>query len=277
VTPGDLVQAALLFSILAFPMRVFGFFLQEMPRAVVSIDRIDAVTASPDAPAAIGGPALPLPDGDVGLALRDVSFAYDGDPVLSDVTFEVQPGEIVAIVGPTGSGKSTLTNLLVRLVEPTAGEIEVSGVPAQRVDPDELRAAVSVVFQESFLFATTLRENVSLDDLPEEQVDDAAEIARVTRFVEHLPHGWTTTVGERGVTLSGGQRQRVALARALVSEASILVLDEPTAHVDPETAELLVADVLSAADERSVLLITHRPEGLELVDEVVRLAPARAS
>jgi ATP-binding cassette, subfamily B, bacterial len=274
VTPGDLVQAALLFSILAFPMRVFGFFLQEMPRAVVSIDRIDHVTDTPDAPRTIGGPPLDLPGGDVGIELRDVTFAYEDEPVLADVSFDVRPGEILAIVGPTGSGKSTLTNLMVRLVEPTSGRIEINGIPADRLDPDELRAAVSVVFQESFLFATTLRENIALDDLPPAQVDDAADIARVTRFVEHLPQGWTTTVGERGVTLSGGQRQRVALARALARRPKVLILDDATSAVDP----VIEAQILGGLRQRggmTLVIVAHRLSTIKLADRVVYLEAGR--
>jgi ABC-type multidrug transport system fused ATPase/permease subunit len=274
VTAGDLVQAALLFSILAFPMRVFGYFLQEMPRAVVSIDRIDAVTSTPDAPRVIGGDAVVIPDGPLGLEVSDLSFAYDGESVLEDVAFDVRPGEILAVVGPTGSGKSTLVSLLVRLMEPTAGEVRVGGVPAQRVDPDELRAAVSLVFQESFLFASTLRENVALDDRPDEHVDEAASTAMVTRFVEHLPQGWTTTVGERGVTLSGGQRQRVALARALARRPRVLILDDATSAVDP-VIEARILEGLRRRDGMTLVIVAHRLSTIRLADRVVYLEGGR--
>jgi len=206
-------------------------------------------------------------------------YAEDAPLVLDRFDLTLEPGRKVALVGPSGAGKTTVANVLLRFLDPDGGRVLLGGRDLREYRQDDVRRAIAVAGQDAFLFSTSIRENVRLGrpGATDAEVEHALRRARIWEWVSSLADGPDTLVGEEGAGLSGGQRQRVALARALVSEASILVLDEPTAHVDPETAELLVADVLSAAEERSVLLITHRPEGLELVDEVVRLAPARAS
>jgi ABC-type multidrug transport system fused ATPase/permease subunit len=276
VSAGDLVQAALLFSILGFPMRVFGYFLEELPRAVTSIDRIDEVVAAPDATPTTGETALVLPAGPLGVELRDVSFAHGGDPVLDGLSFSVDPGETVAVVGSTGSGKSTMAMLMIRLLDPARGTIRVGGIDIARLDEHELREAVSLVFQESFLFADTLRENVGLGIADDERIAEVAEVARVARFLPEMQHGWDTVVGERGVTLSGGQRQRVALARALARHPRILILDDATSAVDP-TIEAEILDGLRRGREATLVVIAHRLSTIRLADRVVYLESGRAA
>lgn len=277
VTSGALVQAALLFSILAFPMRVFGFFFQELPRAVVSVDRIDGVLSLDGEPRTIGGSTpLPLPDGPLGIEVDGVDFSFDGVQVLRDVSFSVAPGETVALVGPTGSGKSTLVALLARLAEPDRGRVRLGGVDLAQVDPAEIRSAVSLVFQESFLFADTLEANIALDLEDPGAARAAAEVARVSRFVDRLDHGWDTVVGERGVTLSGGQRQRVALARALARHPRVLVLDDATSAVDP-VIEAEILDGLRRDDAGTLIVVAHRISTIRLADRVVYLEDGRVA
>ena len=275
VTQGDLVQAATLFSILAFPMRVFGFFLEELPRAVVSVERVDSVLVQDDAP---GGatPAPALPDGLVDVEFDDVWFGYDDTDVLRGVSFRLEPGETVALVGSTGAGKSTVNQLLVRLLEPRRGTIRVGGVSLADIEPAQISSLMALVFQESFLFARSLRSNISLDlgdaaDVAEveRRLDRVAEVARVQRFVDRLPDGWNTVLGERGVTLSGGQRQRVALARALMSEPRVLLLDDSTSAVDPTIEAEILGGLRSQAT--TLLIVAHRLSTIALADRVLYL------
>jgi ABC-type multidrug transport system fused ATPase/permease subunit len=275
-TPGDLVQAVALFGWLAFPMRIVGFLFEAIPRAVVSMDRVDALTDEPvdDSVEGTGTSTVHLPEGPLPLEVRDVSFAYGDAAVLDGVTFGVDPGEVVALVGSTGSGKSTLTNLLVRLDEPTGGRILLGGVPVDELDPAELRAAVSVAFQESYLFAAPVVDNVTMGrDVPVADVHDALDRARAARFVARLPEAEHTVVGERGVTLSGGQRQRVALARALAREPRVLLLDDATSAVDP----VIEAEILAGLRQGSttMVVVAHRLSTILLADRVVHLSDGR--
>jgi ATP-binding cassette subfamily C protein CydC len=222
-------------------------------------------------------PRAPLPGApsSPSIAFEGVSarYAADGPPVLAGFSLAVEPGRKVALVGPSGIGKTTVVNLLLRFLDPEAGRVTLGGHDLREYRQEDVRRTIAVAGQDSYLFSTSIRENVRLarPEATDAEVDDALERARVGKWVAALADGADTLVGEEGSQLSGGQRQRVALARALLSDAPVLVLDEPTAHLDPETAEELVGDILSAADSRSVLLITHRPEGLDLVDEVVVL------
>jgi ATP-binding cassette subfamily B protein len=280
ITTGDLVQAMTLFGILAFPMRVMGFLLEELPRAVVSRDRIVGVLDRDHRPE---GALLPdrqadqrrhLPAGPLPLAVDHVSFSYGSQPVLRGVTFTVRPGEVVAVVGATGSGKSTLCTLLAGLVRPTAGEIRLGDVALRTAHPVDLRRAVALVFQETFLFADTLRENLTLG----ERVDDAdlawAMGIAQTGFVERLPEGLETVVGERGVTLSGGQRQRIALARAMLRHPRLLLLDDATSAIDP-LVEQRILDGLRGELDTTTLVVAHRVATIRLADRVLYLDGGR--
>jgi ABC-type multidrug transport system fused ATPase/permease subunit len=194
--------------------------------------------------------------------------------VLDGLELRLDPGRKVALVGPSGSGKTTVVNLLLRFLDPVAGRITLGGHDLGEYRQEDVRRTLAVAGQDSYLFSSSIRENVRLarPDATDAEVDVALGKARIGDWVASLPDGAGTLVGEEGTQLSGGQRQRIALARALLSEAPVLILDEPTAHLDPETAQALVGDVLAAAERRSVLLITHRPDGLDLIDEVLSLA-----
>ncbi len=265
---GDLVQGVALFSLLAFPMRVVGFFLQEMPRAVVSIERIDRVLATTLAPTSDAGELLP--SGPLGVTFEHVSYAYEpGVPVLSDLTFDIAPGEVVAVVGATGAGKTTLCDLITRLADPDSGTVRVGEVDTKSIEPNVLRASVAMVFQETFLFAESIADNITLGmEYPAEEVGAAARIARADEFVLALPQQYDTVVGERGVTLSGGQRQRIALARALVRRPRVLILDDATAAVDPVVEAEILAGLRDALDT-TTLVVAHRASTIELADRVL--------
>jgi ATP-binding cassette, subfamily C, bacterial CydC len=230
-------------------------------RVLELLDREPAVTDPAD-------PARP-PRPPFTVALEGVRARYSpgGDAVLDDFSLRLEPGRRIALVGASGAGKTTTVNLLLRFIDPERGRVTLGGTDIRALRQEDVRRLIAVVGQDAHLLSTTVRENVRLarPGASDADVDRALLRARLSGLP---PETW---VGEAGRQLSGGQRQRVALARALLADAPVLVLDEPTAHLDPPTAERLMHDVLTAAGPRSVLLITHRPEGLALVDEVVEL------
>jgi ABC-type multidrug transport system fused ATPase/permease subunit len=274
ITTGKLVQFVSLFQLLAFPVRLIGFVLADLPRAVVGRERIQEVFDEPiSLPPATE--SLALPSGPLGLSVRHVSYGYGPTTVLEEVSFEVLPNESVAIVGATGAGKSTLAQLLVRLDDPTFGSIRVGGLDLRHVDHDQLRAAAAIVFQESFLFATAVRENISLGGgVPEAEVRRAAELAQAHEFINAMPQGYDTVLGERGVTVSGGQRQRIALARALVRHPRVLILDDATSAVDP-TVEAAILGGLRRELDIVLIVVACRVSTIALADRVLFLEGGR--
>jgi ATP-binding cassette subfamily B protein len=274
ISVGTLVQFVSLFELLAFPLRLIGFVLSDVPRAVVGRERIQEVFTEPISLS----PAIervPLPESPAGLSVRSVSFAYDGNRVLENLSFEVAPHESVALVGPTGVGKSTLAHLLVRLADPEAGSIRLGEVDLRHLDPEALRRSVAIVFQESFLFARSVRENVALDlQVSDEQIGEALRLAQAEEFVRELPRGYDTVLGERGVSLSGGQRQRLALARALVRKPKLLIMDDATSSVDP-TVEAAILEGLRRELDTTLFVIAYRVSTISLADRVLFLDEGR--
>lgn len=279
ISRGDLVQVAALFSVLSLPMRVLGYFLETIPPSVVARRRLNWVYDEPE-PAPITDPRT-LPPGPLSLAISDLTYRYPNtqdsvdplalEPVLVGVDLAIEPGQVVALVGSTGAGKSTLCYLASGLIPPTDGNIEIAGLPIASITDQQRTDAVSLVFQESFLFADTLRSNIDLvGDASDADLHRAAAIAQVDKFVSELPAGYDTVVGERGVTLSGGQRQRVALARALVRSPRLLLLDDATSAVDPKVEQQILAGLRS--DTPTTLIVAQRVSTIELADRVLYLA-----
>ena len=242
-------------------------------RVLEVLDRAPAVR-EPELP-------VPAPPRRAPVRLEGVTARYDPveEPVLRDLDLELAPGRKVALVGPSGAGKTTVTRLLLRFLDPERGRVTIGGRDVREYAQADVRRHFAIAGQESYLFDSTIRENLRLarPEATDAELWAVLLLARLDAWVASLPGGLDARVGEEGSRLSGGQRQRLTLARALLTEAPVLVLDEPTAHLDPETATAVMDDVLAAAAGRTVLLITHRPEGLERMDEVVTLDACRGS
>ncbi|MFV1991007.1 MAG: ABC transporter ATP-binding protein, partial [Acidimicrobiales bacterium] len=229
--------------------------------------------AEPDDPQPRPGEDLPV--GALSLRLDDISFAYEQDIVLDHLDVEITAGQIVAIVGSTGGGKSTLFDLVTRLARPTSGEISIGGIELEEVSSRALREDVALVFQETFLFADTVRDNITLGRSVSESVYRwALEVACVDEFLPVLPSGDATEVGERGVTLSGGQRQRIALARALVHKPRLLLLDDATSAIDPAIEAQILGHLRSDLDA-TTLIVAHRLSTIRLAERVLFLGDGR--
>jgi ABC-type multidrug transport system fused ATPase/permease subunit len=258
---------------LVWPLEALGWILSLAQRATASASRSFAWLQGIET---IAEPAYPtaLPAGELSVRYEGVHFSYGtGAEVLSGVDLEIAPGEVIAVCGPTGAGKTSLLNLLPRFYDPTDGRVLVGGVDARDVPVAELRDAVAIVTQKPVLFSIPLRDNLTAarPDAPWDEVVAAAEAAGVAHFAADLPEGYDTLIGERGVNLSGGQRQRVALARALVAGARVVVLDDPMSAVDTHTERHLVENLRPALAGRTVLIATQRLSTVEVADRAVVL------
>ena len=277
ITVGEFVAFYGYVLMLTSPMRSLGMALGMAQRATASgarvfeiLDREPKLTSPPDAP--------PLPDGGGHVELRGVTFAYDdGEPVLKDVHLDVEAGSTVAIVGGTGSGKTTLVNLIPRLYDVSEGSILVDGADVREVELGSLRGQVALVSDDAFLFSASLRENIAYarPGASDEDVLEAARRAGLDGFAEGLPDGYDTQVGERGLSLSGGQRQRVAIARALVAQPRILILDDATSSVDATTEGHIKQAMREVMRGRTTFVIAHRLSTIALADQIVVLEGGR--
>jgi ABC-type multidrug transport system fused ATPase/permease subunit len=277
ITIGQFVLFQTLLLQLVWPLEAIGWILDLAQRALASAGRsfgwLDGVAPLPEPPSPRN-----LPRGPLGVRFEQVDFAYGGEvDVLHDLDLVVEPGEIVAVCGSTGSGKTSLLNLLPRFYDPTGGAVLVGGIDSRDVPSAELRADVALVTQRPVLFSVPLRENLTAGrpDADWDEVLAACEAAGVDAFGPGLPDGYDTLIGERGINLSGGQRQRVALARALVTRARVVVLDDPLSAVDTLTERRLVARLRPALSGRTVLVATQRLSTVEIADRAVVLVDGR--
>jgi ABC-type multidrug transport system fused ATPase/permease subunit len=272
--PGDVVTIAYLLTIVAFPIRSLGWLLGELPRSVVGFERVGAVLAA-TGEMAYGDQRLDGTGEGARLDVRNLAYRYEPEQsLLEDLSFTVQPGRTVAVVGATAAGKSTLTSLLVRLVDPDDGAILVDGHDLRALEAGALAEGMALVPQHTFLFDDTVRGNVTLGaDVGDDEVWAALRAAQADGFVAALPDGLDTRLGERGTTLSGGQRQRLSLARALVRRPRLLVMDDATSAVDPEVEARILAALRDYGS--TILVVAYRKATIALADEVVYLADGR--
>jgi ATP-binding cassette subfamily B protein len=234
------------------------------------LDREPEMTNPPGAP--------PLPPGGGHVQLEHATLRYDGGaPSLTDVNIEVEPGRTVALVGPTASGKTSLVGLLARLYDPSEGRVRIDGADIREVDLTSLRHEIAFVADDSFLFSDTVAGNIAyaVPDATQEQIEAAARRAQAHGFIEGLPDGYETLVGERGLTLSGGQRQRIAIARALLAQPRILILDDATSSVDARTEAEIKVGLREAMEGRTTFVVAHRLSTISLADEIVVIDQGR--
>ena len=274
---GGFVAFNLYLGMLVMPLRSLGMWIGQAQRATASGERIFEIMDEPKEIAEQPG-AVELPAGGGHLRFENVRFEYlEGRPVLDGVDLDVAAGKTIALIGQTGSGKTTLTSLVPRFYDVTEGRVTVDGADVRDLQLTSLRRAIGVISQDPFLFSATVRENITFGapDLDEEEVERIARLAQAHEFVEQLPDGYDTVIGERGITLSGGQRQRLAIARALAVDPRILVLDDATASVDATTEARIRLGLREAMKNRTTLIIAHRLSTIALADEVVVLDEGR--
>ena len=277
LTVGGFVAFNLYLGSLVTPLRSLGMWIGQAQRATAAGERIFEIMDAPeevaDRPAAVE-----LPPGGGDLRFEHVGFEYiEGRLVLEDVDLHVPAGKTIALIGHTGSGKTTLTSLVPRFYDATSGRVVVDGVDVREVTLHSLRHAIGVIPQDPFLFSATVRENITFGapGLSDEQVEHVARLAQAHEFVERLPDGYDTVIGERGITLSGGQRQRLAIARAIAVDPRILILDDATASVDATTEAKIRLGLREAMLGRTTVIIAHRLSTISLADEIVVLDAGR--
>jgi ATP-binding cassette subfamily B protein len=267
---GTLVVFLAYVQLLLWPIRQMGKILTDMGKTMVALERIQHVLAQP---VETDEEYLSRPEIRGNLEFRNVSFAYEtGKPVLQDISFQVQQGQTVAILGPTGSGKTSLVHLLARLYDYQGGSIRVDGVELKDIDKKWVRQHVGLVLQEPFLFSRTIKENISLPKkhAPEAEIVEAAKTAAVHEVIMNFEQGYETPVGEKGVTLSGGQKQRVAIAQTLIKSSPILVFDDSLSAVDTET-DAAIRRALRTRNHATTFMISHRITTLAEADVILVL------
>jgi ATP-binding cassette, subfamily B, multidrug efflux pump len=285
ITVGDFVAFTLYLGMLTWPMIALGWVVNLFQRGAASMRRINVVlTARPaiqDHPEPV---TLPSVHGEI--EFRDVSFTYPGasEPVLRDLSFRAPAGSRLAIVGGTASGKSTLVNLMVRLFDPTAGEIFLDGVPLRRIPLQQLRGAIGIVPQDTFLFSDTIRANLAIGlegdgtgSDAEPRIHAAAAVAQLHETVQELPGAYDTLLGERGVNLSGGQKQRATLARAIARDPRVLILDDALSAVDTHTEAEILAGLREVMRERTSIVVSHRVSAVMDADQILVLDEGRVA
>jgi ATP-binding cassette subfamily B protein len=277
LTLGDLVVFAGLLQQLSTQVTSMSTIVNTLQESLIGARRVFEVL---DAGTEIVSPTVPheLTRMRGHVRFEDVSFAYDaGHPALMKLSFEARPGEFVAIYGAAGAGKTTLLSLIPRFYDPDHGSVYLDGVDVRALDLDLLRRATAVVFQETFLFSHTVAANIAFGhpEASRVQIERAARLASAHDFIERLPHGYETVLGELATSLSGGQRQRLAIARALLTEPRVLLLDDPTAALDSETSQEILASLRAASVGRTTLIATHRPALLQQADRILVLADGK--
>ncbi|MEN8692964.1 MAG: ABC transporter ATP-binding protein, partial [Desulfobacterales bacterium] len=282
ITPGDFVAFISYLGLLTWPMMALGWVTNLIQRGKASLDRLTRImTTRPEIVDGPGAKAIGRSRGAV--AFENVGFAYaagkdsNSQPVLTSIDLDIQPGSIMGIVGPPGSGKTTLLNLIPRLYDVSGGRILLDGEDIRSLKLRDLRAQLAFVSQEPFLFAGSIRQNITLGypDLDDRALISAADQAAVHDTITAFPNGYDTIVGEKGIILSGGQKQRIALARALLHAARVLILDDPISQVDLDTGNRMVATFRAMAGERTILIASHRLSAIRFADSIIALENGR--
>ena len=277
LSTSDFVRFNFYLALMLFPLRMLGMWIGEGQRATASGERIFQVIDEPEEIHDEPG-AHELPDGPGRVRFDHITFGYDpARPVLENIDLELAPGRTVALIGHTGSGKTTLASLIPRFYDVQAGSVTIDGTDVRDVTTNSLRRVIGVIPQDPFLFSASVRENLSFgrSEASEDDLVRAARLAQAHEFIERLPEGYDTVIGERGVTLSGGQRQRLAIARALVVDPRVLILDDATASVDAATEAKIRLGLREAMRNRTTVIIAHRLSTIALADEIVVLEHGR--
>lgn len=283
MTVGDLVKFNAYITMLIWPLRNLAMTVALAQRASVALVRVDEVLSTPSlvidplSPTSLPSPSVDRAVGEV--IFDDTVFAYEGaSPIINHLNFNIRPGQAVALVGATGSGKSTVVRLLTRFHDVQQGSIRLDGIDVRQLTLSELRSAIGIVFEETFLFHDSVADNIAFSrpDASPEVIERAARLAGAHDFIMELPAGYQTILGERGYSLSGGQRQRIAIARAIVSDPRVLVLDDATSAVDPSKEHEIREAMATVMKGRTTIVIAHRPGTIALADTVILLDEGRA-
>ncbi|HIJ55241.1 MAG TPA: ABC transporter ATP-binding protein [Deltaproteobacteria bacterium] len=278
ITPGDFAAFIIYLRLIAWPMMALGWVTNLIQRGRASLDRVNTIIETEPEIIEPASPATPL-ETFKRITFEDISFSYNGNlrSVLNNIRIEIQAGEILGIIGPPGSGKTTLLNLLPRLYDVSGGRILIDAVDIRKMRISDLRRLISNVPQEPFLFAGTIRDNITLADplIQEEALMEAVEKAALYETIHSFPDGFDTLVGERGIILSGGQKQRIALARAFLNDAPILILDDPISQVDVETGAGIIRSISQMAGHRTIFIVSHRLSAVRFADRIISMVDGR--